>query len=130
MTLYCIEKVVSGIVTFRQNINNTNKYDSLQIIDHKKKQVLEIPTLPLLITVSSTAIQVQINNKKKLEHILFHIKRPPTLIIMNDNINMDTTIVGSVNDVVTDYKLRRLVEDHYYYLKNKQGEVKEHINKF
>jgi hypothetical protein len=66
MTLYCVEKVVSGIVTFRQNINNTNKYDSLQIIDHKKTQVLEIPTLPLLITVSSTAIQVQINNKKNL----------------------------------------------------------------
>ena len=62
MTLYCVEKVVSGIVTFRQNINNTNKYDSLQIIDHKKPQILEIPTLLFLISVSSTAIQVQINN--------------------------------------------------------------------
>ena len=40
---------------------------------------------------------------------------------MNDNINVDSTIVGSVNDVVIDYKLRRLVEDHYYYLKNKRG---------
>ena len=40
---------------------------------------------------------------------------------MNDNINMDSTIVGSVNNVVIDYKLRRLVEDHYYYLKNKRG---------
>jgi hypothetical protein len=42
------------------------------------------------------AVHVQTNDKKPAQ-ICFHSKRPHTIIKMNDNINMDSTIPESMN---------------------------------
>jgi len=44
----------------------------------------------------SNAIHVCTNDKKP-EQIRFYAKRPNTIAKMNDNINMDRTIAGSMN---------------------------------
>jgi hypothetical protein len=49
------------------------------------------PNLPLLITGAPTAILT------KPAQIRFHSKRPHTITKLNDNINMDNTIAGSIN---------------------------------
>jgi hypothetical protein len=50
----------------------------------------------LLITGSPKAIHIQTNDKKPAQ-ILFHSKRPHINTKMNDNINMASTIAGSIN---------------------------------
>jgi hypothetical protein len=49
-----------------------------------------------LITGSPKAIHIQTNDKKPAQ-ILFHSKRPHINTKMNDNINMASTIAGSIN---------------------------------
>jgi hypothetical protein len=58
------------------------------------KPLHSISQLSHLTIGSSTAIQIYI--KKKHEKICFHSIRPHTIIKMNDNINMDSTIAVSV----------------------------------
>ena len=97
-----------------------NNQLSSQIIEHKKtasyiigiqgsdlgqaqsgrvKPLNGIPTFPLLISGSPMAIQIHVYKHaiKKPAQIHFHSKRPYTITRMNNNINIDSTIAGSIN---------------------------------
>jgi len=63
------------------------------------KPINGITTIPLLVIGSPTVIQIHVStNDKKAVQIHFHSKRPHTITRMNDNINMDSIIAGSMND--------------------------------
>ena len=56
--------------------------------------IIELTVILLMITGSSTGIQT---NDKNPAQSRFHSNRPHTITQMNDNVNMDSTIVESVN---------------------------------
>jgi len=58
------------------------------------KPVNEIPTLLDNWILNSN---IDINNNKNPAKIYFHSKIPHTITKINDNINMNSTIAGSVN---------------------------------
>jgi hypothetical protein len=61
------------------------------------KQVKPVNRIPSLLLIIIIVLSTGYTNVKKTPHIRFHSKRSHTITTINDNINMDSTIAGSMN---------------------------------